>query len=296
MIKEAVISPSGDFLVVNVAGAIFCLLDAHTLQMISMEALINNGGGSTSLLQLSHIHFLNEHLLVSVEQNANILLWRMDSRSIFPVAYLDCMDVPPEEKDDLLINKIFSYTSSTKAIAETMFRGKFWTKSESAETVTYDSFFDQKALAAWFSFDPSNKPEAELDEVRETPISLLFVLDNQMSLSAVWTDVLLAMYGHEPSANTKRDHVTVGYTLSTEKLIQGIKHNAVEIGGLVKIASHAKMKIDLEGKAIADIVIGSFAGQRVMLVLYLNLQFQILSFDLMVKGFMEHRCYNSNKK
>ena len=293
-IKQVVSSPSGNFLLANVGGVLFVLLDAHTIQIISFDSL-KESEKSRHLIQVSNFHFLNENLLASVQGSNKILFWRMNYKKISPMAYLDCLDIPETSFNDYFVTKISSFLSEKKIIIDQRVKAHHWTKDSSKLEVTYNTLFDLKTTAPWFSFDLTRKSKHLMDDLRKMTPSLLIIIDSEMHLNIVWADIFVAMYGFQPM-NFSREQVSAGYTLSSDKLIQGIKHNSSHCDQLLSFKQPHRLSLHLETKDIADIVISKLPNQKAILILSLNLQLQILSYDLLVKGFMEHGCYHQAKR
>lgn len=295
-IREAEVSPSGNLMVVNVGGSVLVLLDAHALQIVSINTLNQNSAGRVSLNAVSHIKFISEYLLVSIEKPYRLLLWRNDTKKLFPLIYLDPLDLPEANPEEYSILKVLPYQSDTKALVESRFRGKFWTRSPQSRTVTYAQLIELKVLASWLVMEPSKKSRSVLEELRLLNPSYLLVLDSEMQLSMVWTDLLQLMYAPEPKS-VHKDQISVGYSLTTDKLVQSIRHSETcQSKDVLELRDKSKLRLRLPGKEVADFAVASVAGKKLLVVLYLNLQLQILNFDLLSRGFMEHSAYNENKR
>lgn len=295
-IREVEVSPSGNFMIALIGGVLMVLLDAHTLQIVSINTLNHNDGESVHFSQMSHIKFMNEYLIASVEYKHKLLLWRMDTKKLYPVIYLDFLEPSIENKEDFKIENLIHYESDVKALQENRFRGKFWTRNGQTKKVTYDELFDLKVLSSWLTMEQSKKNRYVLEELRNMSPSYLIIFDSEKLLSIIWTDILEVMFGYAPF-KVHKDQISVGYSLSTDKIVQCIKHTqACQVKDIITLDDKSKLKIQLQKKEVVDLMVTTIAKKRYLVVMYMNLQLQILNFDLINRGFMEHSCYNQSKR
>lgn len=286
-VLEATISPSGDFLVVNYGGTVLCLLDAHSLQILSLAMLME--ADKSSICQLSNVFFLEESLLGVTDINQRLVLWRVSSLTgLTQLVRVDYFDKHHTDRNIAvkleanispgggILNKKLSKPVSLGDIAiKPEFKAEdLWNWKESNSHLL---FAGKRDLAASRLLEPS----------------LLYVIDNSGSLKVLWIEPMLNLFAIR---SPERARNLAGNMVSTDKLIQHLKECQNTAKSLPTMREPSGLTLKLEEKQPIHFALARINGKQFILVLCYNLELIILDGDLIRTGFMEHQCYINTKR
>lgn len=286
-VVEVAISPSGDFLVVNLGRCVLCTLDAHSVQILAINMVMNEG--RQSLAELFNLSYLDESIVGATDINQRLILFWQSKQGLIALIKIDYFG--QYHTDVGAVIKMQARLSSTGGVLKAKFDGclKIDDLRDNIE-FRYEDHWSWKDSNPELLLDTPDNIKA----LRSLEPSLLLFLDTSGSFNAIWLEPALSILKMK---DTDAGRSTSGNVVTTDKLVQYIKecHNADNRLATLKDPSGLTLKLD-DNRQPIYFTVTKLNGKQLLMIICYNLQLLVLDYDLITTGFMEHQCYFKCKR
>lgn len=289
-IHQALVSPSGDSILLNVGGCILCLLDSHSLQILAINFLMTSD--KLHLESMHSICFLSDSTFLIADTSNCFFVWSIDGFKLTLLSKINLtFEVTPEAWANIIMD-IYLGNKANQILDSNRLVGKF-----QAHEKTEFRYFDLFDFSASSSLQFEYLHTSSLEDLRQVKPTLLVLADGDSCLHLKWLEPIVCMFGDRFEADRKQSKRLLGNSISTDKLIQYIREHSHKISSTPPIVKDsAGLLVNTQGKQPAAMKLVDFGLKRVLVLLFINLELMVLDFDLMVCGFMEHLCFKRPKK